>query len=85
MDSASATAEFAELFATSKLVHVSTIDLTILSLFAFEPIKEDMARRGWWDEDEPMDGQMTRLLAFSLVPVLGPCAYLTVRPGLSEE
>lgn len=78
---------FSDLFATSKLVHVSTIDFFVLSAFAFEPIREDMARRGWWDEGEggPADGQLTRLLAFSLVPLLGPCAYLLLRPALTED
>ena len=82
-----AAAGFSELFATSKLVHVSTIDFFVLSAFAFEPIREDMARRGWWDEGEagPADGQLNRLLAFSLVPLLGPCAYLLLRPSLIEN
>ena len=84
-DPAAASSDFAELFATSKLVHVSTIDLGVLSAFAFEPIREDMARRGWWDEAAPADGQLGRLLAFSAVPVLGPCAYLLARPALSED
>ena len=83
----SASAGFSELFASSKLVHVSTVDFFVLSAFAFEPIREDMARRGWWGDGKggPADGQLTRLLAFSLVPLVGPCAYLLLRPGLSDE
>ena len=86
-DVSAATADFAELFASSKLVHVSTIDFAILSIFAFDPIREDMARRGWWDEDAAQvdNTQLLRLLAFVAVPVLGPCAYLVARPALSEE
>ena len=86
-DVSAATADFAELFASSKLVHVSTIDFAILSIFAFDPIREDMARRGWWDEDAAQvdNTQLLRLLAFVAVPVLGPCSYLVARPALSEE
>jgi len=79
-DPAAATAEFSELFATSKLVHVSTIDFAILSALAFEPIREDMARRGWWDEAAD-DNNAGRLAAFC-VPVVGPAAYLLLRPSL---
>ena len=82
-DYAAASAEFGELFRTSKLVHVSTIDLGVLSAFAFEPIREDMCRRGWWDE-QSNDNNLGRLLAFAAVPVLGPCAYLVARPDLEE-
>ena len=34
--------------------HVSSIDFAILSAFVFEPIREDMCRRGWWDESLPV-------------------------------
>ena len=81
---ADSVAAFGELFATSKLVHVSTIDLAVLSTFAFEPIREDMARRGWWDEGSPTDAQRNRLLAFCAVPVLGPSLYVALRPPLQE-
>ena len=81
-DYTAASTEFGELFASSKLVHVSTIDLCVLSAFAFEPIREDMARRGWWDVDSE-DNNVARLLGFCL-PVVGPCAYLIARPGLEE-
>ena len=115
-----ATSEYASLFGSSKLVHVSTIDFAILSAFLvrsaeresrtararrlaplfllqptgprlachprgqFEPIREDMCRRGWWDEGAD-DNNVARLAAFSAVPVLGPAAYLMVRPALQEE
>ena len=45
-----------------------------------------MARRGWWDMEPGADGNnLARLLAFSLVPVVGPAAYLLTRPALPEE
>lgn len=75
--------EFATLFSTSKLVHVSTIDFAILSAFAFEPIREDMSRRGWWDP-RAEENNVLRLLAFSAVPLLGPATYLLVRPPLED-
>lgn len=82
-DTAAAMSEFGELFTSSRFVHVSTIDLCVLSAFAFEPIREDMTRRGWWDEASD-DNNALRLVAFSAVPVLGPCAYLLFRPLLDE-
>jgi len=87
-DAAAARADFAELFATSKLVHVSSVDCALLSLLVFEPMKEDMARRGWWDEEaapEAKRAQLARLAAFCLVPVCGPSAYVLLRPALPEE
>ena len=80
---AAAAAEFGALFATSKLVHVSTLDFAILCCFAFEPIREDMARRGWWG-DSAAGNNLGRLLAFSAVPLVGPAAYLLLRPPLPE-
>ena len=62
---------------------MSTIDLCVLATFAFEPIREDMARRGWWTEGAD-DNNLARLLAFAAVPVVGPCAYLLLRPRLEE-
>uniref|UniRef100_A0A7S0J5P6 SnoaL-like domain-containing protein n=1 Tax=Calcidiscus leptoporus TaxID=127549 RepID=A0A7S0J5P6_9EUKA len=82
VDVPAALSEFNQLFETSKLVHVSTIDFAILSTFAFEPIREDMSRRGWWDDDAA-DNNVGRLAAFC-VPVVGPCAYLLLRPPLEE-
>jgi hypothetical protein len=64
-------------------VHVSTIDLAILSTFVFEPIREDMARRGWWDEGAA-NNIVARLAAFSALPVIGPALYLMLRPPLEE-
>ena len=72
------------LTATSKLVHVSSIDFVILSIFAFDPIREDMSRRGWWDP-RSADNDVKRLLAFSAVPLVGPAAYLLLRPPLPEK
>ena len=83
-DGAAAVAEFSSLFGSSKLVHVSTIDFAILSAIAFEPIKEDMARRGWWEEGAD-DNNVARLLAFSAIPLVGPAAYLLLRPALAED
>ena len=79
--SESALAGYADLFSSSKLVSVSTVDFLILSLFAFEPIKEDMSRRGWWGCYGEND--VGRLAAFCF-PVLGPAAYVLLRPALED-
>ena len=44
--SGGALSDYIDLAASSKLVSVSSVDFLILSLFAFEPIKEDMSRSG---------------------------------------
>ena len=72
---------YADLFSSSKLVSVSTVDFLILSLFAFEPIKEDMSRRGWWGCYGEND--VGRLAAFCF-PVIGPAAYVLLRPALED-
>ena len=62
---------------------LTALDLGVLSTFAYEPIREDMCRRGRWDEDAD-DNNLARLLAFAAVPVIGPCVYLLVRPELDD-
>ena len=70
---------FAGLFDTSALAHVSTLDLSILSvMFPFTAI-EDMQRRGWYQNGDLRDKATVALFS---VPVVGPCAYLLLRPPL---
>ena len=68
------------------VVNVSSFDLLVLSLFFFEPAREDMQRRGWWAApgEEPSALQAGRLAAFCAVPLLGPAAYVFARPRLPE-
>jgi hypothetical protein len=68
--------EYKALFDTQMLVHVSSLDFLILSLFVGDALREDMMRRGWYDS--------AKVLAFSIVPVLGPCLYLILRPPLLD-
>lgn len=68
--------EYSELFWTQRIVHVSTIDAIILSLFVAEPMREDMARRGF---EGPSAGVL------SAIPILGPSIYLLLRPPLPED
>ena len=68
--------QYSELFWTQRLVHVSTIDAIILSLFVAEPMAEDMKRRNF-------DGPSAAV--FSTIPIIGPSVYLLMRPPLPEE
>jgi len=68
--------DFLRSFESQKLVHVSTIDFTILSLAVQEPMREDMSRRNWTGIDA---------WTFAALPVIGPCLYLLIRPELPEE
>merc|ERR1712146_441717 len=67
---------YLELFKTSKLVNVSSIDFTILSLAMYDPMKEDMRRRDW--KGYPAQ-------AFCAIPALGPSIYLSLRPPLKSR
>lgn len=73
-DPASHLAAMKELFWSSTFAHVSTLDLTVLSVVFFGTIGEDMRRRDWYS--------FPKALAFSAVPVLGPALYLLARPAL---
>lgn len=71
----SAITDFIELFKTNKLVHVSTIDFTILSLTMWDPIQEDIKRRKG----------IQNHVWFASVPVFGPILYLLLRPKLNRD
>jgi len=65
--------DYLNLFSSSRLAHVSTIDFSILSLAMIDPLGEDMKRRNW-------SGPKAEV--FCAVPVLGPCIWLLLRPSL---
>ena len=81
-----ALAKYWELFDAYGLVNVSGFDLLVLTLFFFEPAREDMRRRGWWAPigEQPTTAQVARLAAFCAVPVLGPACYVLARPSLED-
>lgn len=63
---------FGELFWSSKLAHISTMDLCVLSAVIIDPIREDMRRRG-------VEPELAKVALFS-VPLVGPAAWMLVRP-----
>ena len=67
--------DFIDLFKTQRLVHVSTIDFTILSLAMWDPLQEDMKRRGWQETH-------SKAAIVSALPVIGPVSYLLFRNSL---
>jgi hypothetical protein len=65
---------FMNTFKINNLVNIMSFDF-LLFLFAFPAILgDDMSRRGMTDERQ--------FWLYSLLPVLGPCLYLVVRPRL---
>jgi len=68
--------DFLTLFQSQRLVHVSTIDFTILSLAVWEPLREDMKRRGWTGPSAA---------AVAALPVIGPTLYLLFRNPLPQD
>ncbi|KAG9152387.1 hypothetical protein Leryth_016768 [Lithospermum erythrorhizon] len=69
--------EFFQYFRGSKLVHLTSIDFSLLSTFAPFWVYNDMTARKWYDKG-------FWLLPLSLVPFLGPALYLLLRPSLSS-
>ncbi|WCJ21330.1 hypothetical protein M5689_003491 [Euphorbia peplus] len=69
--------EFYQYFGGSKFIHVMSLDFMLLSAFAPFWVYNDMSARKWFDKG-------SWLLPVSLVPLLGPCLYLVLRPSLSE-
>lgn len=67
---------YADLFASSRFVAVASVDIFIMSALAALLAREDAARRGWENLGPAVLG------ACVLFPVLGPAAYLAVRPPL---
>lgn len=65
--------EFFQYFRESKLVHVTSIDFAILTVFLPFFMILDMGVRKW-------SGREKWWLPFALVPLLGPAAYLLIRP-----
>ena len=64
---------YVDLFNTQPLVRISTIDFTILTLAMWDPLEEDMRRRGYQGPDAKV---------FCALPVIGPVLYLLLRPTI---
>ncbi|XP_006857755.2 uncharacterized protein LOC18447599 [Amborella trichopoda] len=69
--------EFYQYFRESKLVHITSLDFSLLSAFAPFWVYNDMTVRKWYDKG-------SWLLPLTLIPFLGPVLYLVFRPSLSE-
>ena len=68
-------ADFGHQWQTSRFIHVMSLDFCALSLLFPVLLRDDMARRGL--SDSPWFWPIT------LVPLLGPLIYLSVRPSLT--
>ncbi len=69
--------DFGMQWRSNRFIHVMSLDFCLLSCLFPTLIKDDMARRGW------VNDQVFWLV--SLVPLLGPLVYLIVRPSLPES
>ncbi|WP_088892768.1 DUF2834 domain-containing protein [Leptolyngbya ohadii] len=68
---------FAQQWQTSRFIHVMSLDFCMLCLLFPILLPDDMARRGLTD---------SRIFwAVTLIPLLGPLAYITLRPPIREE
>ncbi len=70
-------ADFATQWQTRRFIHVMSLDFCMLSLLFPTLLGDDMAKRG-------MDSSIA-FWAVSLVPLLGPLAYLCVRSPLPDS
>jgi hypothetical protein len=74
--------DFVDLFASSRLVAVSCVDLTLLHLTAAALIPADYRlRTSSTDKDEEDRGRLVALAA-ALLPFVGPAVYVALRPKL---
>jgi hypothetical protein len=68
-------AEFGQLWQTRRFIHVMSLDFCLLSLLAPVVVKADLVRRGVTQK---------AWLGLALVPMLGPLAYLCLRPPRAQ-
>ena len=83
-DWSGAVAGYLDLFGTTKLASISTVDLSILTTAAATLIPRDYRLRVSSEQEEEKKGY---LIAASTVlfPVLGAALYCALRPPLPEE
>jgi hypothetical protein len=68
---------FVQQWQTSRFIHVMSLDFCLLCLLFPVLLPDDMARRGLSDR---------RIFwAVTLLPLLGPLAYITLRPPIRQE
>ncbi|MEA5567992.1 DUF2834 domain-containing protein [Anabaena sp. UHCC 0399] len=67
---------FVQQWQTSRFIHVMSLDFCLLSLLFPALLRDDMARRGWRNQ------QLFWL--FAVIPLFGALIYLCVRPPLQE-
>jgi len=67
---------FFQQWKTNRFIHVMSLDFCMLSLLFPVLLTDDMARRGW------KDNQLFWI--FALIPFFGASIYLCVRPSLKE-
>lgn len=65
------------MFDESRLVHATSIDFLLFTTFAPFWMYNDAQKRGW----EPRDVAVPLL---ALLPLLGPAAYLCLRPRAQD-
>jgi hypothetical protein len=70
-------ADFVQQWQTSRFIHVMSLDFCLLCLLFPRLLWDDMVRRGIKDQ--------RMFWAVSLLPLLGPLLYLSVRPPLSTD
>ncbi|UZQ54328.1 DUF2834 domain-containing protein [Trichothermofontia sichuanensis B231] len=69
-------ADFAHQWQTNRFIHVMSLDFCLLALLFPAIVPDDMARRQFY--------QPRLLWLVSVLPLLGPLAYLILRPPLPE-
>lgn len=69
-------ADFAQQWQTSRFIHVMSLDFCLLTLLFPAIVPDDMARRQFF--------QPRLLWLVNVVPLLGPLAYLILRPPLPD-
>lgn len=68
---------FGQQWQTNRFIHVMSLDFCLLSLLFPTLLKDDMAHRGWENQQY--------FWLFAAFPLFGALIYLCVRPPLTEE
>ncbi len=70
--------DFLEQWATNRFIHVMSLDFMMLTLLFPWILGDDMTRRG-------LDRNSFLYFMISSIPLLGPVAYLTLRPNIVAD
>lgn len=77
--------DLGRMFTSDRGVHISMLDISVLSVLSWGPLTEDMRRRGWCFSGKGLTESAVTALSILAAPGLGVSLYLLLRPNLPES